>query len=279
MLPSTLGFGSVASPSMGVDPPAGPAYSATMNARRPALAGFASASMHGVALLAVVLTVREPVISGPEVELTPIEVVEAPPAPAPALAGSPAPSSPTASAGKLGRRGRDAPQRSMSRAPATTDPFADVVVSYDAPTGPARERSTGDTGSGRGRGLVGDGASDGTGGVFGLGSVPPAPTSQARPPRAKEDYRRWNFRADRRFAGATVQVELRIDPAGRVRDVRVLRGVDESIDKHAAGLARRFEFHPALDDAGDPTWGLHHWEFVLLGDALQAPLQAPARRW
>lgn len=224
--------------------------------------------MHGAVLLAIGLLVREPATPAPEVALTPIEMVEAPPAPLPALAGSPAPPSTTASGGTRGRRGRDAPQRTMSRAPATTDPFADVVVRYDAPKGPERGRSTGDTGTGRGSGLLGDGASDGTGGVFGLGSVPAAPASQARPPRAKEDYRQWSFRADRRFAGATVQVELRIDPDGRVSDVRVLRGVDASIDKHAADLARRFAFHPALDEAGRATWGLHHWEFVLLGDSV-----------
>jgi TonB family protein len=228
-----------------------------------------SLGVHGVALIVIAVLAGHRVVVLREVEVTAIEVVEPPPpAPAPpppsAPAGAPARSPMGGTAGTLGRRGRDAPQRSLSKAPVAEDPFADVIVSYEAPTGPESGGETDAAGAGRGTGLLGDGTGNGTGGVFGLGSVPPAPRpSMARPPRAKRDYRTWNFRAQRRFAGATVHVELTIDPQGRVQDVRVLRGVDEQIDKHATGLARRFEFHPALDAAGDPTWGLHRWEFVL----------------
>src|SRR5205823_6559045 len=127
----------------------------------------------------------------------------------------------------------------------------------------------GTTGAGIGAGLLGEGAGSGDGaGQFGLGNlaVPPAP-SLARPPRPKSDYRNGDFRAGRQFAGAVVRLELSIDPRGSVRNVRLLQGVDDAIDQHAIELAKRFEFHPALDDAGQPTWGRHRWEFVLQGGA------------
>lgn len=270
-----------------MDVPGAP--TAASPSRRSALAGVVSVGIHGGALLAAALIVAHHDREPPVIELTPIQVVAAPvalappapPQPAPVMAtpGSPQHSSTSASTGTLGRRGRDAPQRSQTRAPATPDPFADVVVSYDKPTGPDPGNEAGTTGAGVGAGLLGDGTGNGTGmGQFGVGNVPPAPPSLARPPRPRSDYKNWNFRADRRFAGATVLVELSIDAAGHVRNVAVLRGVDESIDQHAATLARRFEFYPALDDGGKPIWGRHNWEFLLRGDGAVFD-GLPHQRW
>ncbi|HWU90726.1 MAG TPA: hypothetical protein VN253_25845, partial [Kofleriaceae bacterium] len=35
--------------------------------------------------------------------------------------------------------------------------------------------------------------------------------------------------------------------------------------ERATEVARRFEFYPALDDAGHPIAGVHRWEFVIVG--------------
>ena len=131
---------------------------------------------------------------------------------------------------------------------------------YDAPEAADPGNRDGDTGPGLGSGLLGEGVG---GNAFGVGTVPPPPPSQARPPRAKEDYSQWDFHAAHMFRGAIVRLELTIDPVGSVRDVRVLKGVDDQIDVRAIDLARRFEFFPALDDDGRPTWGRHGWEFVI----------------
>ncbi len=238
------------------------------------LAGFASVAAHGGVLLLVLTLAGARVARQPAlVELTPIQVVEPPPPePPPASPGHGTQLRPIAStnAGTLGRRGHDAPPRSQTHAPAAVDPLADVVVSYETPTGLAPGNEAGATGAGIGAGLFGDGTGHGAGGgAFGVGAVPPVPApSLARPPRPRTDYHKWDFRAAPAFAGATVRVELSIDPGGSVRQVRVLKGVDDYVDRRAADVARRFEFYPALNDAGQPTWGLHRWEFVIVSNAL-----------
>jgi TonB family protein len=65
------------------------------------------------------------------------------------------------------------------------------------------------------------------------------------------------------FRGAIIRLELTIDPAGNVRDIHIVKGVDDQIDARAADVARRFAFFPALDDDGTPIWGRHGWEFVI----------------
>lgn len=270
---------------MTVDRRTKPAYISAMDvtgvpttasaSRRSAFAGMVSVAIHGGLLLAAVLLLHHRIASpSPTIELTSVQVVSAPepppPPPPPPGTGSQVRGATNTSPGTLGRRGRDAPPRSPSRAPVAPDPFAEVVVSYDTPTGPDPGNEAGTVGSGIGAGFHGDGTGSGDGGgLFGMGvpAPPPPRPSLARPPRPRHDYGQWNFRADRRFAGAKVDVELTIDPRGRVRNVRLLRGVEESIDERAIGLAQRFEFYPALDDAGVPIAGLHRWEFVLLGEA------------
>jgi periplasmic protein TonB len=224
--------------------------------RRRTFAGAVSIAVHSALLAVVALVGVHAVREAPSIALTPIQVVEPPPPPPPAPpppqlqpAIAPAP-------GTLGRRGRE-PPRSVTRAPA--DPFADLVVHTEAPPATDPGNRDGDTGPGLGSGLLGEGVG---GSDFGVGTVPPAP-SRARPPRAREDYSKWDFHAARMFRGAIVRLELTIDPAGNVRDIHIVKGVDDQIDLRAAELARRFAFFPALDDDGKPTWGRHGWEFVI----------------
>jgi protein TonB len=242
---------------------------ATRRSRRWVMAGTVSMVVHaGLVVVAVVFTSGRVARAPQHPLVTPIEVIEPPPPPPPpptpaAGTGTQLASLAGANAGTLGRHGHGAP-RSMSRAPAASDPMADVVVSYDAQTSDDAGSGAGTTGRGIGAGLLGDGAGAGGGG-FGLGNVPPAP-SLARPPRPKASYRHWDFRAAPVFAGGLIRIELTIAPDGSVREVRLLKGVDSYVDRHAVERARDFRFYPALNDAGQPTWGRHGWEFVIGAD-------------
>jgi TonB family protein len=240
--------------------------------RRSMLAGAVSLGAHGLALLVIFVVAGRHIAATPRlVELLPIEITEAPPPPPPSPPPGPGGQqrgTTNTSDGTLGRHGHDAPPPSKSRAPVKADPFADAVMSYETSTGPDPGNEAGTTGLGFGAGLAGAGNGGGDGFTqFGLGDVPPAPpppaASRARPPRPKYTYDNWDFRAQGRFAGAIVQVELTVDPSGNVRDVSVLRSVDNDFDHHAIDLARQFKFYPALDEDGRPTWGRHRWEFVI----------------
>jgi hypothetical protein len=253
-------------------------------ASRPA-SWIVSLVVHGGALALVFAFAGGRVGTSPaRVETTPIEIVEppqVPPAPAGQGASKRGQAVANASPGALGRHGRDAAPRSMSRAPAVADPRADLVVNYDAPTGPDPGNPAGTVGPGPGAGLLGDG----TGGHGSLGSdndiaalrIPEPPPAEpvrslARPPRAKHPYRQWELFGERDFRPTFVLLELTIDPQGVVRDIRVLEADDAIVGKRASNLARNFEFYPALDAAGQPTWGLHRWEFTLRpGSPLRVP--------
>ena len=227
--------------------PAIPAIPAGRVPRRRLVAGLVSIGAHGVLLL-VVTVLHGPVASPPRtVELTPIQVVEPPPPPEPPRVLPVAAPSP----GTLGRRGRDAP-RSATRAPA--DPYADLVVHYDAPTSEEPGNEAGAVGLGIGSGVTGNGIGD--------VQLPSTPT-RSRPPRPRRDYSQWGFRAASVFRGAIVRLELTIDAQGAVRNVRIAKGVDDYIDQEAVALASRFEFYPALDDDGRPIASRHGWEFVI----------------
>jgi TonB family protein len=210
----------------------------------------------------------------PQIELTEIELVAPPPptplpVPGPSAPGTQSGASASPRMGALGRRGHDAPQRSQTRAPAVADPFADLEVSYETDARPDPGPLDGTTGLGRGTGLLGAGHGDGAGyGYLGDGPgalrVPPPPASLARPPRPKHSYRDWQLPAVGQFAGSIVEVALTIDPHGHVGDVRVVKSVDESLDRRAIDIARSFEFYPALTSAGEPTSGPYRWKFVIL---------------
>lgn len=214
--------------------------------------------VHGALLLVVSLVGVHAVRHAPSIALTPIQVVE-PPAPPPPPPVPPPQLQPilAPAPGTLGRRGRE-PPRSVTRAPA--DPYADLVMHYDAPPATDPGNRDGDTGIGLGSGMLGEGTG---GNEFGVGTVPPPPPSRARPPRAKADYSQRDFHAASTFRGAIIRVVLTIDPAGKVRHVQVVKGVEDQLDLRAMDLATQFQFFPALDDDGTPIWGTHGWEFVI----------------
>lgn len=211
------------------------------------------------------------------VELLPVQIVAPPESPPPVI--PPAPSAapgggdpgqapvPRESAGARGRRGREGAQRSQTRS--TPKPFAELAVHYDAPSSEAPGRDSDADSTSVGQALAGDGSSKfGTGGL----AVPPAPRvgrSLARPPRPLGDYKSWEFTAPPQFAGAIVKVELTIDPAGAVREVRIRRSVEADIDRRAIATAKRFAFEPARNDDGEPAWSKFRWEFVIESKALR----------
>ena len=45
--------------------------------------------------------------------------------------------------------------------------------------------------------------------------------------------------------------------------MRVVKGLSNWLDEHAAAVARGYDFEPALNGAGEPTWGTYRWEFVM----------------
>jgi TonB family protein len=238
--------------------------------RRPMASCVLSLGLHGVlAVLAVAFLGARVVPEPRRTELTSIEIVDPPPVPAAPRGQGPKLAGPSGSQGMLGRRGHDAP-RAQVRAAAIPDPLAEVTVSYEAPTSLEPGNPAGTTGTTSGAGLLGDGLGAGIrGSGDGVGNLrippPPPPTkSLARPPRAKHPYRTWEHYSAARFGDSTILLELTIDPTGTVRRVRVIHGVDEEVDKRAIATVRHFEFYPALSPTGDPTWGLHRWEFELV---------------
>jgi len=251
-----------------MDPASSPAYArrvglpgAARPGRRLGISAALTIALHA-AVLAAIAFGPAPSASrpAPPVALTAVELVAPPPPPPPpppvVLPPSPAaPLSKTPLPGTLGRRGRDA----AVRAPRTASLRGELAVQYDVPTGPDPGHERGTIGDGLGADLSGVGN-----GALGALAVPPPPRSQARPPRPKLDYSKWEFRADPQFAGAMVQVGLKIDDAGNVRSVELLRGIDAEIDRRALEVARTFQFHPALDDTGRAIAGRHRWEFVIV---------------
>ena len=242
--------------------------------RRSMFAGSASLVLHGGAVLLVLAIVGVRGAAPPVIELTPIEVVEPPPPaplpmPGPSAPGTQSGASASPKMGALGRRGHDAPQRSQTRAPAVADPYADLEVSYETDARPDPGPPDGTTGLGRGTGLLGAGLGSGAGyGYLGDGPgalrVPPPPASLARPPRPRYSYSDFQLTKVKEFIGSTVVLALAIDPHGVVNSVRVLESVDPSLDRRASDIARTFEFEPALDSRGEPTWGPYRWKFVIV---------------
>ncbi|HET9624812.1 MAG TPA: hypothetical protein VFP84_25770, partial [Kofleriaceae bacterium] len=104
--------------------------------RRSMFAGSASLTFHvALVLLALVLAGLR-AVSPPPIAPLAIEVIEpalAPPPSGPAI-GTVEGAGHTALAGDPGKRGPTAARRSVSHAPPVRDPYADVVMGYDAPT-------------------------------------------------------------------------------------------------------------------------------------------------
>jgi hypothetical protein len=255
-------------------------------ARRRAVVILASLAIHG-ALLVLALAIPSSTVAEeppPSATVSVIDIdVPSPREPLPPqrqlLAAVSRPGTPgtavrahdTQAAGLRGRRGRSATP--LVTAPPAADPFSELSIKYDGVDlhDPRPGGGTADEGIGPGAGQLGPGRGLGLDGPLGLGTggslrVPPVPPSQARPPRPKYPYHRWPFRAPSELGGSKLLLELSIDARGEVTAVRLLHGVDRRVDGRAIETARRFEFYPALDDAGRPTAGLHRWEFVLEGE-------------
>lgn len=238
---------------------------------RSMFAGSLSLTVHGAILLLVVVVFGLHATRAPVVDLVPIEIIAPEP---PVAAAIPGPSGPgtragggnAPKAGAIGRRGSDAPKRSVTKAPPVRDPYADVVIGYDAPDSANTGTEQGTLiGIGAGAGLEGTGPGEGAGfGAFGDGpGIPAPPVSHARPPRPKRDYEHQQLTKTRKYAGLRVSVALAIDPAGHVRKVSLIQGVEPRIDRQAIDIARSFEFYPALRDDGEPRWGSFRWDFVI----------------
>jgi hypothetical protein len=232
------------------------------------------------------------------VELTSIEVVAPSRLPlASPLASSPAPGHaapvarpvvpvvpvvPIVNAGTHGRRGGDTVRRSQSRGPAAPDSLADLKLSYEDPTN-FTSNNRAETAIGRGRDArqsgIGAGAGSPLDDNLATMQIPgPSPVSLARPPRPRFDYRDLRLRTSvRRFAGQTIKVVLVIDAEGRVRDVRLLQGVDDRLDQRTIELARSFVFEPAWDDAGAPVPGSSRWDFLIVAEEEQ-PFETALQR-
>jgi len=233
-------------------------------------AGSVSLALHGGVVLFAFLIAGVRVVQPPRViELTEIQVVAPPPPPpGPSRSGTRAGAGNTAKMGALGRRGHDALPHSQTRTPAVANPFADLAVSYETPTLPDPGSLAGTTGLGVGTSLFGTGTGSGAGfGSLGDGpgilQVPPPPPSLARRPRPKNSHSASIILGSHEFANKTLLVELSIDPRGNVRDVRILEGLSDRLDTHAAAIARGYKFYPALSDNGEPTSGTYRWKFVI----------------
>ena len=242
--------------------------SAPVASRRPILAGSLSLALHGGLVVLALTLVGVRVAKPPRmIELIPIEVTSAPPvAPRPPSGSQTQPASSKQRAGTLGRRGHTAPAASRTQAPATIDRLADLAVRYEAPEGASSNAAAKDE---QGPGAAASGPGDGAGvGVKAAGAgleVPEAPPSAARDPRPKQEYGRWTIPGAQEFANRRIVVELRVEPSGRVSAVKLIEGVGAWIDASAVELARKFEFYPALNDAGEPIECDYGWTFTIRG--------------
>lgn len=170
---------------------------------------------------------------------------------------------PTAPAAVHGRRGQAVPQRPASARSA----LADLTVRYDDASNFAASADTASDGDATGQ-HIGQGT--------GIGklhealaplAVPPPPGSLASKPRPRHDYHRLKLHSVRQFAGRSIKVLLIVDERGRVRDVRLLQGVNADLDARTMALTRNFEFDPALDEAGAPVPGTSRWEIAIVDDS------------
>jgi hypothetical protein len=250
----------------------------TRRSRRRAIIATASLGVHGALVwLALSIPASAVVEEPPSANISVVDIaVSAPPTreQRPLLAAVSRPGTPRTPVRARGNdpsglRGHGRPAVPLVTAPPIDDPFAELSIKYDGvDRGAPRPGGPADDGTGPGTGARGTGRGLGLDAPLGLGDggslrVPPPPPSQARPPRPKHDYSRWSFRSPQEYGGRTLLVELKIDASGEVSSVDLLEGVERRIDSRAIDTAYRFEFHPALDDAGRPIASRYRWQFVL----------------
>jgi len=256
--------------------------SPTSHGRRSLLASLASLALHGGLLIVLVGSAQRTARPPRSVDHVPIDVIAAPP-PAravPAPQPAPAPTVVRASAAPSavhGRRGQAVPQRVPARPASARSALADLTVRYDDASNFAASADTAGDGDAAGQ-HIGQGT--------GIGklhdtlaplAVPPPPGSLASKPRPRHDYHRLQLHSVRQFAGRSIKVLLIVDERGRVRDVRLLQGVNADLDARTIALTRNFEFDPALDETGAPVPGTSRWEIAIVDDS-NAGLREALRR-
>lgn len=243
---------------------------AALLSRRSTLAGSVSLALHGGLLLLVVVLVGVRV--APEtrrIALTTVEIVSpapTPPTPDPAPPDPPA-AAPSPAPRAVARQDRAAPPQ--PRAASVQD--LDLKVSYSARDNfvpdPTEAPSDGESGGiDGGRAIGADSRRQLEDSLAHLEIPVPQRVSLARPPREKRNYHQLRLPSVRRFAGMHLKLVLAIDARGRVSDVELVQGVDGQLDLRVVGLARHFEFEPALDDDGVPVRGTSRWDIEIVND-------------
>ncbi len=238
-------------------------------------AGSVSLALHGGLLLLVAVLTGEHVVHAPRqaIELTSIEVLD--PAPPPPPGPAPVARSAVPSVGVGGRARRQQIQRPQPSVPAAKSSLVDLKVGYDDPTSfTDRAATTADGAGDAGRSGLGAGIDRQIGdGVANIQIPQPSAVSLARPPRPRFDYQRLRLNGASKFAGRIIKVVLGVDPRGRVRDVRLLQGVDRDLDRRTIALVHDFEFEPALDEAGVAIRGTSQWNIEIVEDDDSEPFR------
>lgn len=243
---------------------------AALLSRRSTLAGSVSLALHGGLLGLAVGLVGARVAPEPrQIALTLVEIVSPSPPP-------PSPPAPTAAAPAVapGPALRPAPRPAPAAPPraASMVEALDLKVSYSArnnfssnptPEAPSDGEPAGLDG---GRGIGADSRRQLEASLAGLEIPVPQRVSLARAPHEKRNYHQLRLPSVRRFAGLHIKLVLTIDARGRVSQVELAQGIDGQLDLRVVGLARHFEFEPALDDDGVPVRGTSKWDIEIIDD-------------
>lgn len=235
------------------------------------LAGSASFALHGGLVMLVIVVVGKGVRESPPEPSTliPVEIVQAlPPRPPTRRAVNPVTTTPHPSVNTVPRARRQQVPRPQPATLPANQSLADLTIGYDDPTNFAEKVAT-----------MGNVAGDIKGSRIGKGLDPraedsvatmpipqPALMSRARPPRPKFDYTSLRLHGASRFAGRTIKVLLVVDTSGRVREVRLIEGVDRDLDRRTITLVHNFEFEPALNDDGVAIRGSQRWDIQIVED-------------
>jgi hypothetical protein len=260
------------------------------------LSGSASLALHGALLVFLAVFSGEPAVHVPprQIALTSIEMIGAAPSP-PSTASPPSAVSPPSTTPPLprpvarstspsvspeARARRLQVPRSQPGAPAAASPLANLNVGYDDPASFAAPAATTVEGThDGGRPGIGKGIERQLGdGVANMQIPQPSIVSLARPPRPRFDYRNLRLHGASKFAGRTIKVQLAVDIHGRVREVRLLQGVDRDLDRRTIALVHDFAFEPALDEDGAAIPGTSRWDIQVVEDDEEEPFLIRARK-
>ncbi len=96
-------------------------------------------------------------------------------------------------------------------------------------------------------------------------STPTRAPSMKRHPRVKVEHKA-GYPLEARSLGVegSVQVRILVGPDGRVKKARVLSGPGFGLNQAARSALLRYQFHPALDDGGQPRemWITYKYTFI-----------------